>query len=121
MVKHELRRAESILIVEPAGPLEASDFEHLNEEVDPYILEKGQLGGLMIYTKSFPGWNDLNALLSHMRFVKNHLRKIERIAAVTDSALSILPQLASLFAASKIHHFDYANRDAALEWLKGEK
>ncbi len=120
MVKYELNRDAGILIVEPEGPLEAADFERLNQEVDPYIAGKGQLAGLMIYTKSFPGWEDLAAFLSHMRFVRTHVLKIRRIAAVTDSALAILPQLAGLFAAAKIHHFDYAKRDAALEWLKGK-
>jgi hypothetical protein len=31
--------------------------------------------GLMIYTKSFPGWENFAAFLSHIQFVKNHQRK----------------------------------------------
>jgi hypothetical protein len=121
MVKYELKREESILIVEPAGALEAGDFERLNQEVDPYIAETGELGGLMVYTRSFPGWNDPSAFLSHMRFVGNHLPKIKKAAVVSDSAFSIFPQLASLFAPAKIRHFDYAQKDAAFEWLKGKE
>jgi hypothetical protein len=47
-VTFDLRREESILIVTPGGPLEASDFERLALEVDPCIAEKGRLAGLMI-------------------------------------------------------------------------
>jgi hypothetical protein len=43
MLKYELNRAESILIIMPDGPLKSADFEKLIQEVDPYIKEKGIL------------------------------------------------------------------------------
>jgi len=49
MLNYELNRVESILILKPIGPLESTDFERLVQEVDPYIIEKGKLNGLMIY------------------------------------------------------------------------
>ena len=54
MLNYELNRAEGILILKPIGPLESTDFEKLAREVDPYIIEKVTLNGLMIYAKSFP-------------------------------------------------------------------
>ena len=65
MLNFELNRAESILIVKPIGPLESTDFEKLVQEVDPYIREQGKLNGLMIYAKSFPGWANFAAFLTH--------------------------------------------------------
>ena len=122
MLNYELNRAESILIVKPVGPLESTDFEKLVQEVDPYIREKGKLNGLMIYAKSFPGWDNFVAFLSHIKFVKNHHQKIKKIAAVTDSSfLSIMPQVANYFVQAEIRHFDYADKDAALNWLKADK
>jgi len=118
MLIYELNRAESILIVKPVGPLESSDFEKLVQEVDPYIREKGSLHGMMIYAKSFPGWDTFAAFLSHMKFVKNHHQKIRKIAAVTDSSfLSIMPQVANHFVQAEVKHFDYEDKDAALHWL----
>jgi len=49
MLNYELNRAEGILILNPIGPLESTDFGKLVQEVDPYIMEKGKLNGLMIY------------------------------------------------------------------------
>jgi len=122
MLDYELHRAESILIVKPLVPLESKDFEKLVQEVDPYIREKGKLDGLMIYAKSFPGWDSFPAFLSHIQFVKNHHRKIRKIAAVTDSGfLSIMPQVANHFVQAEIRHFDYDDKDAALVWLKAGK
>ena len=108
MLNYELNRAESILIVKPIGPLESTDFEKLAQEVDPYINENGTLKGLMIYAKSFPGWDSFAAFLSHIRFVKNHHRKIKKIAAVTGSSfLSIMPQVANHFVQAEVRHFGY--------------
>jgi hypothetical protein len=118
MLIFELNLAEGILIVEPIGPLESTDFEKLVQEVDPYISEKGKLNGLMIYTKSFPGWDSFAAFLSHMKFVKNHHQKIRKVAAVTASSfLSIMPQVANHFIQAEVKHFDYNDKDAALQWL----
>jgi tRNA U38,U39,U40 pseudouridine synthase TruA len=122
MLNYELNRAEGILILKPIGPLESTDFEKLVQEVDPYIIENGKLNGLMIYTKAFPGWDNFAAFLSHMKFVKNHHQKIKKIAAVTGSGfLSIMPQVANHFIKAEVRHFDYADRDAALNWLKTEE
>jgi len=122
MLNYELDRTQCILTIEPGGPLESADFDRLVQDVDPYIEEKGKLDGLMIYAKSFPGWDSFAAFLTHMKFVKNHHQKIKRIAAVTDSGfLSIMPQLASHFVQAEVRHFGYADKDAALTWLKAGK
>jgi hypothetical protein len=122
MLDYELNRAESILIVKPVGPLESSDFDKIVQEVDPYIKENGTLKGLMIYTKSFPGWDNFAAFLSHLKFVKNHHQKIKKIAAVTGSGfLSIMPQVANHFVQAELRHFAYDEMDAALNWLRNDK
>ena len=119
MLKHELLRNESILTVIPEAPLEAKDFEELNREVDPYIAETGKINGLMIYTASFPGWDNFAAFLSHMKFIKNHHQKIDKVAAVTDSSfLSILPRVSSYFVQAEIRHFAWHDKEAAIDWLK---
>lgn len=122
MLEYELNRTDGTLILKPVGPLESTDFEKLVQEVDPYIREKGQLNGLMIIAKSFPGWDSFAAFLSHMKFVENHHRKIKKIAAVTDNNfLSILPQIANHFIQAEVRHFKYEDKDAALNWLKADK
>ncbi len=118
MISYELRRDEGILIVTPKGPLSAADFQNLAKEVDPYIEDKGGLTGLMIQAKSFPGWEDFGALLTHLKFVREHHRQIDKVAAVTDSKfLSIVPRVVDHFVSAEIKHFDYAEKNAALAWL----
>jgi len=119
VISFELLKDDRVLIVTPQGPLQTSDFAAIAREVDPFIERTGGLAGLMIYTESFPGWGDFGALVSHMKFVREHHQKITRVAAVTDSKiLSIMPNIAAHFVTADVKHFDYGDKDGALAWLK---
>ena len=121
MLKYELMKEEGVLVVMPEDALESGDFEQLSREVDPYIEETGRLKGLMIYTDSFPGWDNLAAFISHIKFVKNHHQQIEKVAAVTDSGfLSVLPKVASHFVQAEIRHFPLDEKDVAIQWLTSD-
>ena len=119
MLKHELLRDKSILIVVPEAPLKAEDFKELNREVDPYIAETGKLNGLMIYAATFPGWETFAAFISHLKFIKNHHQKIDKVAVVTDSDfLRFLPRITSHFVQAETRHFTLHNKEMAIDWLK---
>ena len=119
MVNHELLRDEGILIIRPEGSLQASDFQKIAQEIDPYIESHGKLHGVMIDAPAFPGWKDFAALLAHFNFVKGHHQKIDKIAAVSDSSfLTIAPQIASHFIQADIRHFAHSEFDNALAWLR---
>jgi hypothetical protein len=118
MIKYELQKDTGILVLEPEGPLEASDFKKISDDIDTYIVNQGALTGVLIYTESFPGWEDFQAMLSHFQFVKNNSADIWRVAAVTDSTfLTIMPQIVDFFISADVRHFDYDKRDEAMHWL----
>ena len=56
MIKFELLKDASILIVEPQSALSADDFHEVARMVDPYISEHGKLTGLLIAAQSLLGW-----------------------------------------------------------------
>ncbi len=119
MIDFELLRDRGILIITPQGPLEKVDFELVGKEVDPFIAAKGNLTGLMINARSFPGWKNFEALLSHFKFVSEHQRKIERVAAVTDSEfLAIMPSIVRHFVHAEVKHFSFDEKERALAWLE---
>lgn len=114
----ELLGETGVLVLEPRGELEAGDFERLSAAVDPYIESEGGLQGLMIVAKHFPGWDDFAALTSHVRFVKDHQKKIRRVAVVSDDRLlSVLPGVASKFLSAEVRSFPFGERDQALLWV----
>ncbi len=119
MLDFELLRDKGILIVTPHGPLEKADFERVAKEVDLYLAKDGMLSGVMIYAQGFPGWDSFAAFLAHFKFVRNHQRKIERLAVVTDSdLLKIMPHIAAHFAHPEVKQFPYGEKATALAWLE---
>jgi hypothetical protein len=111
---------QGILVVTPEGPLEKADFEQLTPVVDSFVADKGALKGLMIYAEFFPGWSDFAALITHLKFVKEHHKQFTRVAAVTDDGfLTVMPRIADHFVHARVMHFDYAKRQEALTWLGG--
>jgi hypothetical protein len=119
MIKFELLKDIGVLLVEPKSALSADDFREISRVIDPYIREKGKLTGLLIEAPSFPGWDSFGALIGHMKFVFDHHRKIDRVAAVTDNAfLKIAPRIAEHFAHPDIKVFGSEEKENALAWLQ---
>jgi hypothetical protein len=119
MISIQVLETERIIVVEPSGALEAADFEKLANEIDSFSGGNGNLIGLIIHTKSFPGWDDFNAFLHHMKFVKDHHKQIQRIAMVTDSKLGELgPSIAKHFISAQIKHFAFDHFDEAKQWIQ---
>lgn len=112
---------KGIAILEPDGALSKDDFESAAKIIDPYIEKTGQLHGLIIHTKSFPGWDSFAALFSHFRFVKEHHRKISRVAISTDSMVGHFAEtVASHFVNAEIKLFSFQELEKAKSWVAGD-
>lgn len=118
MIEHDLDTANSILYVRPKSGLAAEDFAMLADVVDPYLEATGDLAGIVIETPSFPGWEGLDAIASHVRFVRDHHRRVRKIAVVTDSALGKVAEvLVSHFVSAGIKRFPSGETEAARRWI----
>ena len=119
MIFYDLDENAGVLTVRPEGKLETQDFLTLSEVVDPFIEERGRLNGIIIVTERFPGWEDFNGMIEHMRFVRNHHRKIARVAIVTDSKIAdVAESLGKHFVKASIKHFPFKELDSAKTWMK---
>jgi hypothetical protein len=118
ILEHELLTETGILIVRPKGPLAARDFAALSVDADAYIEAHGALNGLMICAEEFPGWENLDGVVSHFKFVRDHHSKISKVAFVSDSdVLTLLPKLASHFVSAEVKHFKGDEEREALAWI----
>jgi hypothetical protein len=118
MIKAELDKTKGILHARPSGPLEAADFDRLAALADPYIARKGELAGLVIEAKEFPGWKNLAGMITHFRFVRNHHRKIRRVALVTNARIgSIAEKFARHFISAEVKRFPAEHAGEAKRWI----
>ena len=83
MIEYDLDTEHSILHVQPKSALEQDDFVKLAKAVDPHIEATGGLSGLIIEAPGFPGWKSFGAMVNQFRFVRDHHKRIKRIAVVT--------------------------------------
>ena len=121
MLTTSLDEQHRIAILEPDGPLSEIDFRSAAAIIDPFIEASGHLKGLIIHTRSFPGWDSFAAMHSHLTFVKEHHKKVPRIAFVTDSVISNLAEtIGSHFVSADIKAFGYGDMDKARAWILGE-
>ncbi len=117
MLKIKLDKKRGIAFLEPVETLSKEDFEKAAAVIDPYIEKNGKLHGIIIHVKSFPGWDSFGALIRHLKFIKNHHRKIARIALATDSPIgSFAEHITSHFVNAEIRHFPFDRILDAQEW-----
>ena len=121
MLQIKFDQDAGIVTVTPSVPLNKNDFTLLASEVDPYIEKEGKLNGLIIQIESFPRWEDFAGLISHLKFVRDHHKKIEKVAAVTDGKIvSIMPKIVDHFVNAKVKCFPYESLDEAILWVKSQ-
>jgi len=119
MITYEILDEEGIVTIEPYGALSKDDFAQLTRDVDRLILREDRLHGLLIHSEKFPGWKGFGALLEHLRFVRDHHRKIEKVAICSDSSLfGLLPKLGGHFVNAEVREFSFADKAEALDWLR---
>ncbi len=120
MLNVKLDEASAIVILELNGELTSDDFKRACEIIDPYLLKHDCLQGIIIHVESFPGWDSFSAFISHLNFVKEHHKRVARIALATDSfAANVAESLVSHFVSADIKSFAFNEFEEAKKWVVG--
>ncbi|MCP3999365.1 MAG: STAS/SEC14 domain-containing protein [Gammaproteobacteria bacterium] len=118
MLNVEIDKEKGIAILQPQGSLSESDFHAASQVIDPYIAENGNLHGLIISAKDFPGWESFGALVSHITFIKNHHTQLSKVAVVTDAKIGGLAEkIGSHLVSADVKHYPYDQFDSAKSWI----
>jgi len=76
--------------------------------------------GRVIHAREFPGWENVGSFLRHLQFVRDHHRKVKRIALAADAKLaSLAPKVAEHFIQAEVKSFGYDELDSAIAWAGG--
>lgn len=119
MLDYSIVKPEGILVLKPNAPLNKEDFIGLSAAADSYLSDHAKLHGVLIHTKGFPGWENFGGFAAHMHFVREHHKKVERVAIVTDSQIAeIAESLGRHFTSAELRHFPFVEDMKALDWLK---
>jgi hypothetical protein len=117
---HRLLPEKGVIVLEVEHALRAQDFDALALTADTWIEGKGELKGLVIHAREFPGWENLGGFFRHIRFVRDHHKKVERIALAVDSKLaSLATRLGEHFIHAEVERFGYEELQKAVDWASG--
>ncbi len=112
---------EGVVEVKVHGRLESVDFQNVGPVMDEMIEHRGKIKGLLLNITEFEGWNGVQALVTHLKFVKAHHQYIERVAAVGNKVwMQVFPKLVSIFVKAEPRYFDIDQLDAARKWVRGQ-
>ncbi len=116
-ISHRLLGKEGVMVVEVSGALRVQDFDALALAADTWIESRGRLDGILIHARAFPGWENLGSLIRHFQFVRDHHRKIKRVALAVDGKLVAFALHASEhFIRAEVKTFGYTQLEAAAAW-----
>ena len=121
MLHLDLDRETGIVIVRPESALSENDFANAASAIDPILRDSGRVKGLIIYTRTFPGWESFAAMMEHFKFVRDHHKKIDKVALVTDSKVGDFGErVASHFVSAQIKTFGFHDLERAKSWMTSE-
>lgn len=107
------------IAVRPEGRLHPGDFDRIAERIDNLIKQKGKIR-LIIDGRAFHGWSDVKAAEEHFRFIRDHHKKVERVAAVAPyEGIKWLAEITNVFVAADVKMFDLNEIESAREWAAG--
>jgi len=117
---HRVLADLGVIVVEVENPLRVQDFDALATTANAWIEAHGKLPGIVIHAHAFPGWENISGLLHHIQFVRDHHRKIERVALAADSKWATLaPRIAEHFVQAEVKSFAYDALESAAAWAAG--
>ena len=109
MLTVNLNELDGIAILEPESELSEADFIYATKIIDPYIEKFGKLNGIVIYAKSFAGWDLFSALIKDLKFIKEHHKRVSHVAFATDSSIGELAKhVASHFVSANVKSFTFS-------------
>lgn len=116
-IYHSIDMKRGILVAKVKTSLTSDLLTAMAREVDAWIEKNGELKGIVIQAKKFPGWRDIGSLISHIQFVKNHHKKVGRVAFCADDRLTeLIPKMAEHFIKAEVRHFQFNELEVAKEW-----
>jgi hypothetical protein len=101
-----------VLGVRPDGPITREDVAMLTRAADEYL-------GVMVETRTFPGFASIGAFADYARFIADHHARVRRIALVTDSGLAPVAEfMANHVVGVQMRHYPFAEGTVAQAWLR---
>jgi SpoIIAA-like len=118
MIKTEIISTNALRIIAPEK-VNAEDSRQIAPQVDSLISQHGRIR-LLVDASRFNGRENFAAFANHVWFIKNHQRKVERIAVIAarDWQHWVIGAV-RMFLHLEVRAFDKSHESEALQWIVG--
>jgi len=118
MLSVVLDKVNHVAVLEVDGPFSERDFRSAATKVDLTVSEVGKLNGIVIRANTFPGWESVAAVISHLQSMKDQQQKVPRVALVTATIAAHLAEIFSThFVNAETRIFPYHDVEKAKRWI----
>jgi SpoIIAA-like len=109
--------SDNVVRVTAPRKLKADDFLQIAPQVDSIISRYGKIK-LLIDATAFDGWENLTAFENHAGFVKNHQKKVDRIAVIiAHDWQRWLVGAIKVFVHPEVRAYDKGHENEARQWI----
>ncbi len=117
MIEIQTNDASSLIEATVTDQLKADDFSSVAPKVDAFI-EKHDKVSVLLDLSGFHGWENVAAARTHFTFIKDHHKRIERIAVVANKTWQHwIAAVIGTFISAEEKCFDENQKDEARNWL----
>ncbi len=116
MIKTDIIAANAVRLT-ALEKLKADDFRQIAPQIDSLIHRYGKIR-LLIDASAFDGWENVAAFEHHAGFIKDHQKKVERIAVIAGHEWQHwLIGAIRIFLHPEVRAFDKSHESEALQWV----
>ncbi len=113
--------SDNIIKVQVTGTLEESDFQKLGAEIDTLLAQYVSVR-LLVDATTFNGWSNMQAATNHFKLVRDHQKRVERIALIAGHAWQHwVAGMMSVFVHPQVKVFDATEQMEAEAWVRERK
>jgi len=111
-----------VLLLDVKNSFSTEDFKIIEDIIEPYFKQHGELKGVIINSKKFPRWSGFQNRQEYLDFAGNHHHKFKKAALnMGGFFIKIITRIARGKVHPEIKIFKYQQIEKAQEWiLKGE-
>lgn len=107
-----------VLLLDVKNPFSEEDFVAIENIIEPYFAEHGELKGVIINSKKFPYWTDAKNRAQYLNFAGNHHQKFAKAALGMGGFFTkIVARIAKGRVHPEVRIFKYNQIEKAQDWI----
>ena len=114
---HRFIENYGVLLVQPVGPLRATDFDAIALTIRSWNAPGCKLHGLVLQVREFPGWENVAGFVRHVQFLHDDHDCVRRVALASDVRIpEVSPALADRLIRAELRRFGRSQVGQAITW-----